>query len=96
MEAGRGVGYDHDIGSGWKHVAAVREGKVLKLYLDGKLVGTSREFDPAEYNLSTDQPLRIGMGPSDSFHGKMKDVRAYRRGLSAEEVAGLAAKVPAS
>src|SRR5690606_31254587 len=38
MEAGKCVSYDRDLGTGWKHLAAVRERGRLKLYIDGKLV----------------------------------------------------------
>mgnify|MGYP003139417297 FL=1 len=65
---------------------AVKEPKHLKLYVDGKLVATSGEFNSADYDLTNSEPLKIGFGAHDYFNGKMKDVKLYRRALSAEEV----------
>lgn len=92
MEAGKCVSYDDDLGPGWKHLAAVREGGHLRLYVDGRLVADSPAFNPGEYDLSTDQPLRIGFGQSDSFAGKISEVRAYRRALSGDEVRELSSR----
>lgn len=94
MEAGKVASYDDDLGPGWKHIAAVREGGQLKLYIDGKLVGESSSFDPAEYDMSTDQPLRIGFGQTEYFAGKMADVRLYNVALSDGHVQELCAKKP--
>jgi hypothetical protein len=90
MEAGKCASYDDDLGPGWKHLAAIRAGATLKLYVDGKLVATSSSFDPSEYDLSTDQPLRIGFGQTDYFCGKLADIRIYNRALSEAEVQQLA------
>jgi hypothetical protein len=43
-------------------------------------------FDPADYDLSNAQPLRIGFGQTDYFAGQISDVRLYKSALSAEEV----------
>jgi hypothetical protein len=90
IEAGKCVSYDDDLGPGWKHIAAVRQRGELKLFIDGKLVSKSSAFDPAEYDISTDKPLRIGFGQTDYFAGKMADVRVYNRALSQDEVGELA------
>jgi hypothetical protein len=90
MEAGKCASYDDDLGPGWKHLAAIRAGGTLKLYVDGKPVATSSSFDPADYDLSTDQPLRIGFGQADYFCGKLADIRIYNRALSEAEVRQLA------
>ena len=75
--------------SGWHHVAAVRSDTGLKLFVDGKLVGTRSEFDAADFDLSNDQPLRIGFGPNDYFKGKLLDVKLYGRALSEAEIQSL-------
>lgn len=90
MEAGKCASFDDDLGPGWKHLAAIREGGSLKLYVDGNLVANSSSFDPAEYDLATDQPLRIGFGQTDYFAGKLADVRMYNRALSEVEIKRLA------
>lgn len=92
MEAGKCVSYDNDIGSGWKHLVAVRRGDKLKLYVDGKLVASSTAFNPSDYDLSNDEPLRIGFGQTDYFNGKINDLRIYNRALPEPEIAKLAAK----
>ena len=79
MEAGKCASYDHDLGPGWKHIAGVREGGWLKLYVDGTMVAKSSPFNPADYDVATDQPLRIGLGQTDYFSGKISEVRVYNR-----------------
>lgn len=86
MEAGKCVSFDEDLGPGWNHLAAIRERGLLKLYVDGKLVAKSAAFSPADYDVSTDQPLRIGFGQTDYFAGKISEVRAYNKALSAAQV----------
>jgi len=89
MEAGKSVTYDRELPSGWRHLAAVKEGTRLRLYLDGALVATSTDFVPADYELATDQPLKIGFGAHDYFRGSMRELRMHRRALSDQEVAEL-------
>jgi hypothetical protein len=90
MEAGKCVSYDTDLGPGWKHLVALRQGGRLKLYVDGKLVARSSSFDEAAYDLSTDQPLRIGLGQTDYFAGRIAEVRIYNRVLSTARIRELA------
>jgi len=90
MDAGRSVSYDDDLGAGWKHIAAVRERNVLKLYVNGQAVATSPSFDPSDYNVSTFNPLRIGLGEQNNFLGSMADLRIYRGALTAAQVKDLA------
>lgn len=94
IEAGKCASYDGDLGPGWKHLTAVRAHDRLRLYVDGKLASQSTAFDPAEFDLSVDGPLRIGRGQIDSFAGKIREVSIYNRALSAEEIQTLAALKP--
>ena len=94
MEAGKVASYDDDLGPGWKHIAAIRSGGLLKLYIDGKLVAKSSSFDPAEYDLSTDRPLRIGFGQTEYFAGKMADVRLYKVALDDQQIHELYSRKP--
>lgn len=87
MESGKGVCYEQGLEPGWKHIVAMRQGKQLKLFLNGKLVSTSTEFQPGDFDLSNEQPLRIGFGQTDYFCGKMSDVRLFEGSLSDDEVA---------
>ena len=86
LETGRSATDDYELASGWKHIAAIRNGNALELYVDGQQVARSSSFDPSDFDLSNDQPITIGFGAHDYFHGKICDVRMYRRALKPEEV----------
>jgi hypothetical protein len=86
IEAGKSATYDTALKPGWRHIAAVKEKDRLKLYVDGALVATSSAFDPADYDLTNDKPLKIGFGAHDYFNGKMKDLKLVRRALNADEI----------
>lgn len=90
FEAGKSATFDQELPSGWRHIAAVRDGNRLSLYVDGKVVARSTEFDPAKYNLSNNVPLLIGFGQHDYFNGTARDVRVYKAALTPAEVAALA------
>jgi hypothetical protein len=90
LDAGRVASDDNDLGPGWKHIAAVRENGVLKVYVNGKLAAKSTSFKPEDYDVSTDKPLRIGFGQIDYFCGKMVELRMYNTALSETQVKQLA------
>ena len=48
IEVGKCISYDYDLGSGWKHIAAVKEGGRLKLYINGELSERSGEANGGE------------------------------------------------
>jgi hypothetical protein len=93
MEAGRNISFDRDLGPGWKHLTALRRGNRLELHVNGHLAVTSEPFTSADYDLSTDCPLRIGFGEVDFFNGKIREVRLYHRALDAAEVSRLARQI---
>ena len=86
MEAGQNATCDSELPFGWKHLAAVREKGQLKIYIDGELKATSSRSEGENYDLSSQEPLRIGFGAHDYFCGKMADVRIYGKALIASEV----------
>ncbi len=90
LEAGKCVTYDRELSPGWHHLAAVKQGNRLKLYVAGKEVAASETFDPALFDLGDGLPLKIGFGPHDYFNGSLRDVRLYSRALNGEEIAELA------
>lgn len=90
LTAGPCVTHDHELPPGWQHVAAVRDGGRLLLYVGGKQVAQSAAFQPGEFDLTNDQPLVIGNGPGDAFYGRLRDLRLYSRALSPIEIAVLA------
>ena len=94
FEAGRVASHDRDLGTGWRHVAALRRGGRIELYADGKLAATSRPFASRDYNLSNGEPLKIGFGERAYFSGRIREVRFHRRALGAAEVARLASHRP--
>ncbi|MBX3438500.1 MAG: LamG domain-containing protein [Planctomycetaceae bacterium] len=90
VEIGRNVTSDRSLEPGWHHIAAVRETGRLKLYLDGSLTAASTPFAADEFDLTVDQPLRIGFGTTDHFRGRLADLRLYSRSLSADEIRQIA------
>jgi len=82
IEAGKNATYDTALKPGWRHIAACRDKQRLTVYVDGKPVASSSTFDAADYDLTNDEPLRIGFGPHDYFNGRMKNLRLYRRTLT--------------
>jgi outer membrane protein assembly factor BamB len=94
LEAGKMASDDRALPPGWRHIAAVKAGDRLKLYVDGKVVSESTVFNPSDYDLSNRQPLRIGTGEHDFFNGKMKDLRIYRQALDDEAVQELCSQQP--
>lgn len=89
LEAGPCVTSDRALAAGWQHVAAVKHGGVLRLFVNGKAVAESRRFDPTKFNLANESPLRIGSGGGAFFHGSLGDVRLYRRALDEAELNNL-------
>lgn len=89
LETGACVTLDRSVPSGWVHLAAVRRGRRLELYLDGRRVAASAEFDPSQLALRGDLPLTLGGGPQGGFCGRLADVRLYNRALSEAEIGAL-------
>ncbi|MCA9415602.1 MAG: LamG domain-containing protein [Candidatus Omnitrophica bacterium] len=89
LEVGQCVTYDHALPRGWRHVAAVRNGKKVLLYIDGKPVAEKRSSVDSPKDLSNDSRLRIGFGPQDFFKGALREVRVYSRPLSESEIESL-------
>lgn len=89
LEAGKNVAHDDALEPGWRHLVAVRDAGQLRLYIDGRLVAASSQFDPRQFDVSNNQPLRIGSGAGDFFNGWMRDVRVYASALSDQEVHAL-------
>jgi len=90
LRAGATVSWDHELPSGWRHIAAQREGDTLRLWVDGEKVAESRRPGAERFNLSHAGPWKIGAGPGDFFNGGLADVRYYRRALGADEIRAIA------
>ena len=86
MEAGKCVSYDDDIGPGWNHLVVRREKSRLTIHVNGKLVAQSSDFHSDDYDISNNEPLKIGFGEMDYFSGKIREVRLYNRALHDDEI----------
>lgn len=86
IEAGKNASCDRAIEPGWRHLVAIRDKDRLRLFTDGALTAESATFDPAQYDLTNGQPLRIGAGAGDFFNGWMRGFRVYDSALSDAEV----------
>jgi hypothetical protein len=91
LEAGKCATHDRELAPGWRHIAAVRGAGRLQLYVDGAAVAASSSFEPDDYDLTNEKPLKIGFGAHDYFRGSMCEVRLYGRALAESEVRALAA-----
>ncbi len=94
MRAGACLGFHRDIGGGWRHIAAVRRGNRIELFVDGKAAGRSAAFSGGAYDLSNAEPLKIGFGETDYFRGRLREVRFHRRALAGREIGRLAGSQP--
>jgi|694.fasta_scaffold07396_8 hypothetical protein len=94
LEAGKNVTYDQALTTGWHHIAATRSEKLLKLYIDGKLVAESSAFEGQDYDLTVNQPLQIGFGAQDFFRGRLADVRIYRGELLPNQLQRISSSKP--
>jgi hypothetical protein len=93
LDVGRNVSLDRALQPGWRHLAAIREGGRLSLFVDGKRVASSDAApNTAPLDLTNDKPLRIGLGANDYFRGRLSDLRLYDRALSAGEIAAASAR----
>lgn len=89
IQAGQGVCFDKNLGPGWQHLTALRQGGELHLYVNGRMVAKSVPFNTEDYDLTVDRPLKIGFGEYDFFTGRIREVRLYRRALTDREIAVL-------
>jgi hypothetical protein len=80
----------------WHHIAGVRAGKKLRLYVDGKLEAETNDPQVPDEIISS-HPVYLGRNDLwdgwafTRFNGLMDDVRIYSRALSAEQIRVLAA-----
>ncbi len=84
----------------WHHVLATYDGSRVadgvKIYVDGVSQKLKINLDDLNQSFDTKEPLRIGAGGrrENRFHGQMRDVRAHKVVLTAEEAAVVATDVP--
>jgi hypothetical protein len=86
VQAGQVVSHEQDIGGGWSHLGAVRQGRQLRLFLNGRLAASAKIPEGRDFDLSNDQPLAIGFGAQGHFSGALADLRWYARALDNNEL----------
>jgi hypothetical protein len=86
FRTGQVCSHEHDIGSGWTHIAAVRQDKETRLYINGSLAAVSHAPPRTTFDLTNTSPLFIGYGTQTYFKGVIADVRMYAGALTAEVV----------
>ncbi len=89
LEAGCAATWEHRLADGWHHVAGVRRGGAVELWVDGARVARSRSLPGAALDLDQDLPLLIGAGQHDTWCGDLAELRLYARALDAAELARL-------
>jgi hypothetical protein len=76
----------------WHHVAGIRNGTQLALYVDGVLIDT--EALPAAFSVENDRPFAIGASfhssPERFFRGDIDNAALFRRALSIADLRALA------
>ncbi len=88
-QAGQAAGANTELPTGWRHLVAQRQSGRLRLFIDGRAAADSAEPAAKPLELTVDQPLRIGRGENDYFHGDLADLRLYDRALDEAEIATL-------
>ena len=94
FSAGRQTTWGHSFPAGWHHVVASRTADRLTLCVDGRKVAETIAPDAGSYLLDSPAPLRLGRGMNGPLHGRLADVRIYRRHLSDDEIQSLASMRP--
>lgn len=89
IEAGKAVTYDHDLGTAWTFLAAVRTERSLQLYVNGELAAETPVTDGPSFDLTNGQPLLIGTGAHHFFKGTVADLRLYGTDLTVEQLADI-------
>ena len=80
--------YNHELGSGWKHIVGVKDNtsRTLKLYIDGINIAESEQFIVNDFNITNTEDLLVGFGMQDYFNGSMADARIYNRAILQKEI----------
>ncbi len=88
----RGARLDTDVlGDGeWHLVAATYDGKSIRLFVDGRPVGTALVSGPLDTGGSSPAYIGSSSGSSEFFPGGIDDVRIYNQALSPEQISELA------
>jgi hypothetical protein len=89
LRAGAVASNDRSLGSGWHHLAGVRDGRRVTLYVDGVAVATGEGAVDGPFLPTPGTPLVLGGGPRAGFEGELADVRVWDRALDGATIAGI-------
>ena len=94
MRVGQAVSSGRPVSPGVHHVAAVRRGATLQLYLDGALLAEERDAAGAILDLGELPELMVGRGPRAPFAGQVTGAVIHGEAVDAWEIARLAGVRP--
>lgn len=86
VQAGAVASHERDIGGNWTHLCAVREGRAIRLYINGELSSSAEAPAGQHFDLSNTQDLLIGFGPQNTFAGAIADIRIHSGALTQPEI----------
>lgn len=87
MRTGAVASHDRSLAPGWHHLAGVRAGASVSLFVDGAPVATASDGGPGgSIAPGPDVPLVLGGGPRAAFEGELASVRVWDRALTQEEI----------
>ncbi|MEL7070869.1 MAG: LamG domain-containing protein [Cyanobacteria bacterium J06581_3] len=72
----------------WFHIAAVREGRKISIYIDGVLAAEA-ESKTGVANIKNDTDVKLGHSRRGTPKAKYEDLRVYHTALSADEIKSL-------
>ena len=72
----------------WHHIAIVREGKTLKIYLDGAIVATATSKTGVA-NITNSADVRLGHYTEHTSTAQYEDLRVFYSALTQEEIQSL-------
>ncbi len=90
LRAGSVASNDRSLSPGWHHLAGVRYGSRVTLYVDGEVVATTDGGVGGALAPAPGTPLTLGGGPRAGLEGELADVRLWDRALDAATVASIA------
>ena len=96
MRVGSAVSSGRALGSGRHHIAAVRRGPTLELYVDGALTAAETDGDGRVLDLGLVPAIRVAGGPRAVFGGEVTQLDFISHALNPPEIAGLASLDTAS